>query len=209
MCAVNRLFFILLLVAPGVLFAQEPQKADSLAPKENVERKIEHLKFKGIALDGSPEAFLFSLKSKGFRIIDGAQKTYTAVGEFAGVDNALVSVIAKDFFVWKVSVAFPHKNSWPFVREQYERFKGFYTEKYSVTPKCEEKLSSRYRDGSGNEQWGFESGESKWRSFFKLPEGTIILSVVYDNRAEKLCVVIDYIDQINYLLKQQYELEDL
>lgn len=172
--------------------------------------EMKHLTFKGIPVDGTPEAFLLALKAKGFRVPQALPSgRFFATGEFAGEPDVLVLVSSKEFFVWKVTVLFPSKPSWAFVKEQYERFKRSYAEKFGVEPSCDEKLSPRYKEGSGNEVWGFESGDSRWRSTFHFPEGTVTLSVGFDNHDSKMHLVIDYVDYLNYIVKREYEISDL
>ena len=115
----------------------------------------------------------------------------------------------KDNFVWKVSVSFPVQQSWNAVKSMYEKFKTSYNEKYETRPECTEKLTQRFREGTGQEQWGFEDESSKWQSVFSLQEGFITLAVMYNRQTGNLFLVADYVDRVGYLMKVQIDMEDI
>lgn len=171
--------------------------------------EITHFSFMGVPIDGSPLPFIEEMKGKGFNYVDKKGNVFILTGTFAGVPDCGLGVNVKENFVWKVSVSFPTQMSWPAVKAQYEKFKGSYAEKYGAAPECSEKLSSRYREGTGQEHWGFEDESSRWQSVFDVPDGFIILAVRYNRSQSNLFLVVDYVDKINYLMKEQIDLEDI
>lgn len=203
----RRLFFclVILFAVPlcGVLRAQENTRLRTL-PVE-----IPHFSFMGITIDGGPLPFVEAMKEKGFDFVDKRGNTFILTGTFSGVPNCAIGVNVMEDFVWKVTVSFPTQMSWPTIKAQYEKYKKSYTEKYETKPQSVEKLSPRFREGTGQEHWGFEDESSQWQSTFDVPNGFIILAVKYNRTQSNLFLVVDYVDKINYLIKEQIDMEDL
>ena len=99
--------------------------------------------------------------------------------------------------------------SWNSVKEMYNKFKNSYIDKYNTRPECTEKLSQRFREGTGQEQWGFEDDSSRWQSVFSLPEGFITLAIKYNRQQSNLYLVVDYVDRVNFLMKEAIDMEDI
>lgn len=171
--------------------------------------EIPHFSFMGIDIDGGPLPFVEALKEKGFDFVNKQGNIFILTGTFSGVQGCAVGVNVKDDFVWKVSVSFPTQMSWPAMKAQYEKYKNNYAEKYDTKPQSTEKLSSRFREGTGQEHWGFEDESSQWQSTFDVPNGFIILAVKYNRTQSNLYLVVDYVDKINYLIKEQIDMEDI
>ena len=198
---------------PDTLSSHRP---DSLQPlplvsevpgSGGVEPKVlTHLSFKGIPIDGSMEAFSKGLVDAGYRQAGGG----VYVGFFAGVENAAVVPVAFSGKVWKASVFLPALATWSGVKEQYRKFKDQFAWKYVVAPSVvKESLSMKYREGSGQEMWGFESGMSVYKTVFEFPDGQIVLYIAYDKASGGMRVCIDYIDRVNELLKEENDMKDL
>ena len=171
--------------------------------------EIPHFSFMGIDIDGGPLPFVEALKEKGFEFVNKQGNIFILTGTFSGVQGCAVGVNVKDDFVWKVSVSFPTQMSWPAMKAQYEKYKKNYSEKYDTKPQSTEKLSPRFREGTGQEHWGFEDESSQWQSTFDVPNGFIILAVKYNRTQSNLYLVVDYVDKINYLIKEQIDMEDI
>ena len=188
------------------MFAAAPLRA-----QEDIQlpEYIPHLLFMGIPIEGSPAAFVESLKQKGFNYVEKKGATYVLTGSFAGNANCAVGVTTKENFVWKVSVSFPTQQSWPAMKTMYEKFKESYTNKYKVKPETTEKLSPRFREGTGQEHWGFEDQSSVWRSVYYLDDGFITLSVQFNWSQSTLFLVAEYVDKVNFMMKEQIDLEDI
>lgn len=168
-----------------------------------------HILFKGIPVDGGRIEFGAGLSSKGFTYFSSFDNEFYK-GNFAGIDDCCVVFYDKDDIVYMVSVAFPVQNTWVSVKNRYLKFKELLQDKYEVEPLLvTEKLSTSYPEGCGREVWGFESEMSTYESVFDVPGGNIDLSVKHDRSSSKLYVRIDYIDRINFIMKQQYEMDDI
>ncbi len=170
---------------------------------------VSHLNFMGIPIDGSPLPFIDKLKGKGFNYVEKRGTVFILTGTFSGVENCALGLTTKENFVWKVSVSFPSQLSWSSVKQQYERYKNSFIDKYGIRPEVTEKLSSRFREGTGQEHWGFEDQVSKWQSVFLLPEGFITLAIMFNRQQSNLFLVIDYVDKVNFIMKEQIDMEDI
>lgn len=167
---------------------------------------LSHLQFKGIPIDGTIGCFGKSLVSKGFR----QASAVSFIGPFAGVEETVVVPCVFSEKVWKVCVLLPPHASWSAVKEEYLRFKDQLAWKYVVQPSIvKEVISLRYREGSGQEMWGFETASSIYRSIFEFPDGEIVLFVTYDKPSGGMRVCIEYVDRVNELLKQENDMMDL
>lgn len=171
--------------------------------------EIPHLQFMGFPIDGSPLPLIEGLKEKGFTFIEKKGNVFIMTGTFSGVQGCALGVNTKDSFVWKVSVSFPTQPSWSAVKARYEKYKSSYQEKYGMKPESVEKLSSRFREGTGQEHWGFEDESSQWQSVFYLADGFITLSVKYNRAVSNMYLVVEYVDKVNFLMKEQIDMEDI
>lgn len=165
-----------------------------------------HLLFRGIPVDGTPQAFGEELAESGFRCL--SPSLYK--GTFAGVEDCMVTFLSSGSLVWKVSVFFPVCENWSAAKKQYLQFKDWFSYKYVVSPQTvREKLSQRFPEGSGAEAWGFEGGVSSYFSLFELEGGSATVYVSYDKSSGKLRVCIDYIDRVNSAVKDMNDMSDI
>ena len=171
--------------------------------------EIPHLAFMGVPIDGSPLPMVEALKGKGFSFVEKTGAVFIMTGSFSGVPDCAVGISTKENFVWKVSVSFPTQQSWSAVKARYEKYKASYMEKYQVKPESYEKLSPRFREGTGQEHWGFEDESSQWRSVFNIPDGFITISIKYNRPQSNMFFVVEYVDKVNYLMKEQIDMEDI
>lgn len=73
----------------------------------------EHLKFKGVEMNGTPQEFVNQLIEKGMKSEQKDEAAYALSGSFAGYNNCLIFVGAKVPNVDKVVVIIPSEmNSW-------------------------------------------------------------------------------------------------
>lgn len=188
----------------GSLLGAQEQVKERTLPEE-----IPHLAFMGISIDGSPLPFIEKLKDKGFTYIERKGNVFILTGTFSGVPDCAVGLNVKENFVWRVSVSFPTQQSWSAVKARYDKYKQSYMTKYEVTPEVTEKLSPRFREGSGQEHWGFEDESSQWKSVFSVPDGYITLQIKYNRSQSNMYLVVEYVDKVNYLMKEQIDMEDI
>lgn len=183
------------------------QVVESLgASIEEVSAPASHLLFRGIPVDGTPQAFGEELVKSGFRCL--SPSLYK--GTFAGVEDCMVTFLTSNSLVWKVSVFFPVCENWSAAKKQYLKFKDWFSLKYATAPQAvRERLSQRFPEGSGSEAWGFEGGLSSYYSLFALEGGNATVYVSYDKPSGRLRVCIDYIDGVNSAVKDMNDMSDL
>lgn len=198
------IFATALLLGVASLSAQESEQRQRVLPEE-----IPHMNFMNIPIDGSPLPIIEKLRGRGFEYVKQEGNIFILTGTFAGQNNCAVSLTKKENFVWKIAVSFPTQPSWNSVKEMYNKFKNSYIDKYNTRPECTEKLSQRFREGTGQEQWGFEDDSSRWQSVFSLPEGFITLAIKYNRQQSNLYLVVDYVDRVNFLMKEAIDMEDI
>lgn len=173
-----------------------------------------HLKFKGIPIDGSLSQFSINMKAKGFSFIESSDNVALFKGPFAG-SSCRVFVVSADNIVWKVAAEFPSHDNWMDVRREYDNLKVSLSEKYSVEPIVEEELpdpNDEYNSFSSMMKLhtAFEYEKAIWESDFKVDNGVIILYVQHDFQSvSKLQVVIEYYDEINTNKRDNAAIDDL
>ena len=125
--------FVALIAFTGLTAQQDKSQSQ---PKTT-----EHLKFMGIPIDGSPEAFANQLKSKGFTLDSSSTPDIIwMTGTFAGISdsNVLIYKSPSSDNVYKVRVVFPGQDSWSQIEMRYSKFKDWLSQKYLLLESTEE-----------------------------------------------------------------------
>lgn len=125
--------FVALIAFSGLTAQQEKSQSQ---PKTT-----EHLKFMGIPIDGSPEAFANKLKSRGFTLEDPfSPNVIWMTGTFAGVSNSDIFIYKSPSSanVYRVRVTFPAQDSWSQLEMRYSKFKDWLSQKYLLIKSTEE-----------------------------------------------------------------------
>ena len=203
---------ILLLVNIDELcgFTCMPQEIwEQFAKVVNDMQSHEHLKFKGIPIDGTPEAFTDQLIAKGFSnytLIDG---THIVEGPFAGYDKARVYVKSTNNIVYMVSAYIDLSNNWSSVKSDYLRIKESLTRKYNVKPDSEEIFPKYLAEGSGLEFSAFKQGKAKYESVFPVQYGVINLAILAMPSTGNFSLLLTYYDSANAVSYIQNAEDDL
>ena len=194
----KRLFFTLILLITSLsLFSQE------------------HLKFKGVPINGSLKTFVESMKVKGFSLIDSQDVVALMKGTFAGVSSCKIFIVSANDVVWKVAVEFPSNDKWPEVKRDYNDLKESFATKYGITPEVQEMLphEEEYYSTSGGMiilHDEFDNEKAVYDSYFIIPNGVAIVGIKPDFRTSGcLQVVIEYYDDINTQFRDKKAMEDL
>lgn len=104
----------------------------------------EHMKFKGIPMEGTLNSFVDKLKSKGYTYMGQQDGIALLQGEFAATKDCTIGVarFADKDQVNMVVVLLPGQKSWSSITSDYYTFKNLLTEKYG-TPNVTENFSDR------------------------------------------------------------------
>lgn len=171
----------------------------------------QHLKFKGIPIDGTPSEFGAKLKASGFKYVEDVSGIQWYEGNFAGYNNCNVAVKSTNNLVYEVVVLFPEDYSWNRLNNTYSSLKEMLTTKYGSPESSIEKFKNtpsyvnidddndKYREiGYGRCVYG--------STFVSLVDGlgTIGLEIKKTH-----CVGLHYHDYLNEKKKESAAINDL
>ena len=169
----------------------------------------QHLRFKGIPLEGSLTNFVNQLKAKGFTYVGTEDGIALLQGEFAGYKNCIVGVatFSGTQNVCKVVNLFPDKENWSGVTSDYYGLKDLLTEKYGKPISIEE-FSDRTPPDDFLRFHALLRGECHYTSTFTTEGGKIKLTMKKSdyNSAQ---VIMEYFDDTNSSKVRQQIMDDL
>lgn len=158
-----------------------------------------HLKFKGIPIDGSISEFTSKMKAKGFEYIGTEDGMAVFTGEFAGYKQCYI--IAKSLKstnkVSQVAVAFGEYDTWSRLYNTYATLKRMLTQKYGSPTEEIEKFESSIEPTDDNDKlYEVQFNRCKYISLWEIENGNIELSI---DHAKLDCIVkLIYIDKANH-----------
>ena len=171
----------------------------------------QHLKFKGIPIDGTPNEFGAKLKEVGFSYVsmsDNSTRWYK--GDFAGYNNCDIAVKANNNLVYEVVVIFPKDYSWGYLHNTYSSLKDMLTTKYGKPEGKEifENTPTYVNINDDNDKYR-EVGYNRCNYYSVFTSildgwGTIVLEIKSTHR-----VGIHYIDFYNEKKKESSAINDL
>lgn len=168
-----------------------------------------HLKFKGIPIEGTQNSFVQKLKAKGFTYKGMDEGIAILEGEFAGIKKCtiLVSRFADKDVVQLVAVVFPERDNWADIMSDYNTYKQFLTEKYG-NPECSEGFSGREPSDDYLKFRRLLDNECQFLSEFSTEGGRIQLSMMKADY-NTASVFLKYIDESNANEVRQQIMDDL
>lgn len=178
----------------------------------------EHLKFKGVPIDGTLSEYVLKMKQAGFQLIETDDGVAVLEGEFAGYRDCMIGVktLQKQDLVHEIVVLFPIQDKWAGLSYDYERLKSMLTKKYGDPDECVEKFvnTPSYRDlnDDNDKMLEVENDHCEYYSAYEVEYGNIVLSIVSDNvllgfRHNR--VKLFYSDKINSQKFDDAAMEDL
>lgn len=171
----------------------------------------EHLKFKGVPIDGTLNSFTSQLIKKGFTVLQKGDNMTLMNGPFAGHNDCMAYIFRDEKIdvVNGVVLYFPTLDSWSALEGQYNSIKDLLIEKYGNPVDITEEFQSRVQprdDNSKLHELRFD--RCTYKTTFEIEEGRIILSLTKLDY-NKCCVQLVYADAINGTMSRQSMLEDL
>ena len=104
--------------------------------------QTEHMKFKGIPMEGTLQSFTLKLKAKGYVPLGTEDGVSVLKGEFAGYKNCHIYAVAdKSGMICRVCVEFPKMDKWADLESCYTSYKDMLTEKYGEPTASEKKFT--------------------------------------------------------------------
>lgn len=172
-----------------------------------------HLKFKGIPLDGSYNAFAKKLTEKGFILQKATDDRIELTGSFMAYPNALVMVYPDPStkVVAKVSALIETKTdggySWTITENTFRSIVNTYKEKYGKPVEYSETF---IKEEPGSDYARINSlllGECDYRSVWVMDGGRIEITLL--SYRQNIYVVCTYIDEQNIKALHQTILNDI
>ena len=173
----------------------------------------EHLKFKGVPIDGTLNEYVNKMKQAGFVLEETEDGVALLSGEFAGYSDCIVGVktLQKLNLVHEIVVLFPSQDKWAGLNYDYERLKTMLTKKYGEPDECMEKFNSpSYRIEDDNDKMReVRMNNCKYYSTYNTDNGSISLTISNDGYEFGCRVKLFYIDKTNSEIFDDAVMEDL
>ena len=169
-----------------------------------------HMKFKGVEIDGTPQEFVQKLKAKGFTYMGKESGSDMLLGDFAGFKECVVGVASFADKVAKVAVIIPDdSNSWNLLYGKYSSLKEMLTQKYGEPTSDKEEwqgYGGKPRDDNSC-MHELQMNRANIGSYFETPVGDIELIIL--SIKMQCCVMLTYYDAVNYKAAVNSAMEDL
>lgn len=154
--------------------------------------QTEHMKFKGIPIDGPVDEFVQKLVQAGFTYVSTTDDGSAYLrGDFAGYKDCVLIVSIKNEKVFGVSVGLVQNDTWGLLESTYTTVKSMLTQKYGQPATCDENFKL-YPISDSVKFAYLEQGNGKWSSMFRPSNGHVYLSIVPMSSSEGAVLLIYY-----------------
>ena len=171
----------------------------------------EHLKFKGVPIDGTLSEYVLKMKQAGFQLIETDDGVAVLEGEFAGYRGCLIAVstLKSVNVVNTIGVIFPAREDWSSLEGNYEHLKSMLTTKYGEPADVVEKFQGYSTPRTNNDKLHeLLMDRCTWYTIFETENGDIQLSLEKGDYGEYF-VLLKYYDKINTEAVRSAAMEDL
>lgn len=173
----------------------------------------EHLKFKGVPIDGTLNEYVNKMKQAGFYYETTEDGIALLSGEFAGYSDCIVGVktLQKLNLVHEIVVLFPSQDKWAGLNYDYERLKTMLTKKYGEPDECIERFNApSYMTMDDNaKMYQVERNNCEYYSKYDTNNGSISLTISNDGYEFGCRVKLFYTDKTNSAIFDDAVMEDL
>lgn len=175
----------------------------------------EHLKFKGIPINGSLNEFVSKLKKKGFDSeMEYDSKATILFGDFAGYRNCKIFVMAgANGNVKNVGVNISdNETDWKILYWQYSNLKNMLTTKYGMPSYSIERFNGLLQPETDNDKIRYtKRGDCEYETAWQFENGHIklLISHMSFNYEEYCYVSLIYVDYQNNELDSNSAIDDL
>ncbi|MCM1078483.1 MAG: hypothetical protein NC344_00160 [Bacteroidales bacterium] len=171
----------------------------------------EHLKFKGIPIDGTLNSFVAKLRQKGCIPLKSGDGVALLKGDFAGYKDCTIGAVAiknKDL-VCKVAVVFPSHDTWGKLENNYMSLKSMLTSKYGEPSDCVEEFQSYSQPKDDNSKmYELQFDRCKYYTVFRTGNGAIQLEISHQSVTE-CYVMLSYYDALNQQVVVSDAMDDI
>lgn len=169
----------------------------------------EHLKFKGIPIEGSITSFCQKLKAEGYTSMGVKENIHLFSGKFTGRDAVVAAFATTDGKnIYSVSVGFMPDDQWNNLTSTYYYYKDLYTRKYG-NPAFSKELNPATFDSNTSLMYELSQGTVVYASEWDMTGGDIQLSIENSTDIGKGLIIIRYRDAQNVEAKIQNDLDDI
>lgn len=182
----------------------------------------EHLKFKGLEMNGSLEDFYKNLK-KEIPDLDGYILDFGGIfkGTFAGTKNCIFMITPNsDNNVRDIMVQFHPSDNWDMIKKEYEELCSNMSLKYGEVWAETNEYIEPYKEGDGKEVEGVLQGKIKLCQVYGLTNGYIQVCIITatpfdsifpENAIEgpQIAVSVNYHDYKNNMVDERAKYDDL
>lgn len=173
----------------------------------------EHLKFKGVPIDGTLNEYVAKMKQAGFNHEGTEDGTALLSGEFAGYSDCIVGVktLQKLNLVHEIVVLFPSQDKWAGLSYDYERLKTMLSKKYGDPDECVERFNAPLYsvEDDNSKMYQVIINNCEYYSTYNIDNGSITLIINYDGYEYGCRVKLFYTDKINSEIFDDAAMEDL
>ena len=159
----------------------------SLTAQVKQDSIIEHVKFKGIEIDGNIKEFIKKMKKAGFSYdrahsnkiasMSGTDNVILMSGKFTGKPcDAYIQITPKSKIVCKIVIHFVEK-TWDELKKEYFDTKDIFFQKYGKPFSELQCFEYPYHEGDRNELQALKDGKCKYYSFYKAKNGGIVVEI--------------------------------
>ena len=156
----------------------------------------QHLKFKGVPIEGNFSEFVMNLVQKGFQQISMSADNAILVGNFMAVPGVTVVVWPNPASkaVSSVNAFIPAGENWPEIKASYYNTVKTYTEKYGAPSEHEERFTTNPENNDYLRKVALREGRCIYFSLWKVEGGVIRVSLT--------CIDFQYYVRCEYLDEQ-------
>ena len=168
-----------------------------------------HLKFKGIPIEGNYKTFAQQLVQKGFKQIQSSQDGIALTGTFMAIPDVMVIVHPdpSSKVVSTVSAFLEAGDNWSEIEGKYNNVVDTYKEKYGEPTRQVEEFTTDVRDEDFFKKRALHDGQCDFKSLWEVEGGRIVISLMYfQYKNYVLCL---YADEQNVKALHQTIIDDI
>ena len=183
----------------------------SLMPFSLLSQEEEHLKFKGVPIDGTLKEFTSKLVKTGLKEIGQENGQVMLFGDFAGFRDCMIyatTTPGKDL-VYMVAAMLNPTDHWSALQRDYEALNSMLKIKYGEPSEVIEEFQSFSKPKSDSEKILYlKTDRCNYQTIFDTKKGRIAVKLAHGDK--DLCfVIIAYEDGINALRHSNAAIDDL